>query len=203
MSLTFEEKKSTLKNIPERVVAAVAYEALQKYSITSLPAVTLEFALGLNKWKNFKIVSLQEFCESQNYDLNEWLDDCDGYGIIYYFLELNCYAIFYNSELPQDLLNWTLATAIGYIEFGLIEVGKMQNISEQDILENFCYYFTAPDPVLLECDIRTASRIIKFCQIPFQHAFKKSKKLKSYTETAIEQGVKNLFKNFIEKFKTI
>lgn len=184
-------------------MAAVAYEALQKYSITSLPAVTLEFALGLNKWKNFKIVSLQEFCESQNYDFDEWLDDCDGYGIIYYFLELNCYAIFYNSELPQDLLNWTLATAIGYIEFGLIEVGKMQNISEQDILENFCYYFTAPDPVLLECDIRTASRIIKFCQIPFQKAFRKSKALKSNDGMAMEESIKRMFSRFIEKFKLV
>lgn len=202
MSLTFEEKKSTLKNVPERLIATIAYEALQKYSITSLPAVTLEFALSLNKWKNFKIVSLQEFCKVRNLNLDEWLYDCDGYGLIYYFLEYNCYSIFYNSELPHDLLNWVLATALGYIEFGLVEVGKMQNISEQDILENFCYYFTAPDPVLLECNIRSSKQIIDICQIPFQKAFRKSKALKS-NGMAMEEIIKRMFSRFIEKFKLV
>lgn len=203
MSLIFEDKNNRLKNVSERMIAAVAYEALQKYCITALPSMTLEYALELNKWKNFKVVSIQEFCVQMCFNLDEWLNDCDGYGFIYYCLEWDCYAIFYNAELPTDLLNWVLATALGYIEFGLVEVGQSQNISEQDVIENFCFYFTAPDPILIECNIRTSKQIIDVCQIPFQKAFRKSKVLKLHNGMAMEESIKKLFSKFIEKFKMI
>lgn len=195
------EKSFHSNGVSEKAIAVAAYKALQKYDIAELPSITLEYAIELSKWQNLKIVSLQKFCHKMNFDLSGWLDSCEGIGKIYYYLEWDCYAIFYNSDLPTDLLNWTLSTAIAYIELGLVEVGHALNISEQDITENFCYYFAAPDPVLLECDIRTASKIIDICQIPFQKAFHKSKKLKSYNGMAIEEGIKKLFSNFIKNFK--
>lgn len=194
-------KAKTYEEILDKPIAIAAYKALKKYDIISLPSITLEYALELNKWQNVKIVSLQEFSNSTGVDLEEWLDECNGFGKIMYYLEFDCYAILYNADLPTDLLNWTLATAIGYIELGLVEVDHSLNIEEQDITENFCYYFTAPDPVLLECDIRTSSKIIDICQIPFQKAFRKSKHLKLHNGMAMEEGIKKLFSNFIKNFK--
>ena len=195
------ERSFHSNGVSEKAIAVAAYKALQKYDIAELPSITLEYVIELSKWQNLKIVSLQKFCDKTNLDLNEWIDSCEGIGKIYYCLEWDCYAIFYNEDLPSDLLNWALATGIAYIELGFVNVGQVLNIAEQDITENFCYHFTAPDPVLLECNIRSSKQIIDICHIPFQHAFKKSKKLKSYNGMAMEESIKKLFSNFIKNFK--
>lgn len=151
----------------------LAYEALIKYQVHSLPVM-----LSDDKFKNIRFFSLQYMAEYFNEPIDQILSEARYRGFIFYQAEFDRYVVFLNSDDPEPLLRWSVAMAIGYIE------SKSQKSHEAcffnspgKYIEDFTYTFTCPDCVLEMHNIISFNDIVKFCRIPFPNALEKSKRL--------------------------
>ena len=137
-------------------IRLMAYEALLKYGVDSLP-------INFNYGENIKIFSMQLLAGCFHEDPREYIRLWKHNGIVLYSVEYDKYIIFFNADDPIDSIRWSLATALGYIEMGysyrVFERGitLRRNVSSIDAF-SFCY--TCPDFLTDECEITTAEKIM-------------------------------------------
>lgn len=125
------------------------------------------------------------------------------YGFVAYSPKYDCYAVFYNEELPDDMIRWSKCFGLAYIELGLVKDYKTINLREStpDI---FALYFSCPDAVLESCEIKKAEDIIEYCSIPFYNARKKAERildLNYASKTTLDESLLKSFDTFINFFK--
>ena len=142
--------------------------------------------------------------ESEDYLILEGCSEC----FALYVANSDHYLILYNEELPQDTRRWYISRAIALIKLGMLDNSPNEFFSiQRDVIhsEEFSYYFTCPDVILGECNIKNSSDIIKYCRIPFPYANKKSRYLAkatvSKTFRTLEEMIKRNFSAFIQSFR--
>lgn len=179
------------------LVRSLAYQTLLKYNIDSLP---ISFN-GLSD--TFRITTMQLLSKFTHESLESLFEENGNYGFVGYSKRDNMYGIFYNGDLPDDMKNWTIACLLAAIELGYVRTNDAfcMDPDSDELINNFSYYFLAPDPILMECEIFSTSDIMCKCQIPFKYAYRKSRKLKKKTNTysSLEWRLKNYFKRFINE----
>lgn len=195
-------EKETLTVEEKNLIRASAYTAIEKYNLTSLPANDKVFE-SLQNSKSYMIISIQQLAYFLNKDIEECFHFLGGQGSIYYDSDLNKYTIFYNRDVPNDLITWIIASLIAAVELDLVPYNKIFVINPgNEYLEEFASYFLAPDPVLYECKISSPGEVSNVCQIPFKYALRKSKRLKkTFAKTALDEYIKYKFSNFIHDYK--
>lgn len=183
----------------------LAYDTLVELSESSLPVID-EYSSAYKH--GIKIYSMQyaaaDFGEPEDFFILDGCNEC-------FALSVGCedhYLILYNDELPPDKRRWYVSSAIALIKLGLLDNSPNEYFSIQhDTLhsDEFSYYFTCPDIILEECNIKSSSDIIKYCKIPFYYANKKSQHLdetSSKTFHALEKVIKKNFSSFIQAVRT-
>lgn len=201
-----------LRNIDCEETKAIcirAYEALIKYDINMLP-IPIVYNSGI------LVVPIQTFAYYCNMNDKKAVRRCEHRGIVYYADEVDKYVVLYNNDDPISLKRWVIALGIGYIEMWkdlhLSRQMKRTYIALKDsgrVVDEFAYSFTSPDVILKECGINTAEDIMAFCEIPFNNAREKCKKLKirllefDHFESRVADILKTSFLDYIEKFKNI
>ena len=131
-----------------------------------------------------------------------------GSGMAMYVDTTGHYIVLYDEELPLSDIRWTIARLVYLIKSGRLEENPnvfhfSDDCADSDKCDEFAYHFTCPDPILNECNISSASDIIKYCEIPFSFANVKSRLLKTSKNISsipiIEKALENNFRSYIDQ----
>lgn len=198
-------KKKTLSKEEQNYMKFLAYDALVELSENSLPVID-EYTSACKH--GIKIYSMQYAAavsgEAEDFFIFEECSEC----FALYVGRSEHYLILYNDELPPDKRRWYISNALALIKLGMLEDSPNEFFSiQRDPLhsDEFSYYFTCPDVILDECNIKSPSDIIKYCKIPFSYANKKSMHLTNETSSktfhTLEKVIKKNFSSFIRIFQ--
>lgn len=166
------DKKLTKQD--DNFIKRIAYDALIEFQISELP-VTLE----LNS-SYVSLLPMQALNQPAIYpDMSPFFKCYGEYGFSCYLRKYDCFYIFYNNELPETLIRWTIASALSSIELDALQDNLFSVVSEKNATqETFAMYFTCPDPVLKACNFQNTEDILQHCQIPFRQGRRKSLSLR-------------------------
>lgn len=165
---TLPEDEETL------LLRLAAYDVLTRYNAEELPIDPL---LQLQLDNNVKIYSQQFLAEYWGDDINEYLKNYQ-HGFLTYSEELEKHIIFYNEDDTPEVKRWLLAVAISEIFIGTKVDEMIMALSDNyTYLEEFTYFYLAPDVILESCDITSMEEILIHCKIPFSKAHYKAKRL--------------------------
>ncbi len=198
-------KKNTLSREEKKYMQFLAYDLLVELNENALPVIN-KYASAYKH--GFHIYSMQavaaQFGEAEDYFILPGCSEC----FALYVGDSDHYLILYNEELPLDKRRWYISRALALIKFGMLDNSPNEYFSiQRDVIhsEEFSYHFTCPDIILDECDIKSSSDIIKYCNIPFFYANKKSRYLAKATASktfrTLEKMIKRNFSAFIQGFK--
>lgn len=149
-----------------------AYEALIKYQITSLP-VPLQYHT-----EKIQIFTLQLLAAYHRQSVEKYYKVWGKRGFVVYSREDDRYIIFLNANDSQALQRWCISAAIGYIESGMVHPRHGVSLSHLNrYIRDFAYVYTCPDCILLQENVRSFEQILDVCQIPYQKAYEKSKRI--------------------------
>ena len=199
-------KREKLSKEERKYLKFSAYDALIEWNETSLP-VSDDY---LQKTKHDIFVLSMQFVSvrlghEENYfsDLGENYKDC----FCMYVSATKHFLILYNEHLQPNERRWNISKGLSLIKLGVLELHPDTFISvHYDELKSdeFSYFYTCPDVILNECDILSASKILKYCDIPFVQANKKETFLKKLIPSKslqfIEELLKKNFSSFISLF---
>lgn len=185
--------------IGPNAVKTLAYDTLIEHGISALP-LTLPY-----RSRNIVTFSIQFLAKCFHEDVKVY-NFVGEYGFCCYEPKHEQYVIFYNANLPEEMIRWVKAMGIAYAELGVLDRTDYKFINLHDAAaEEFCHYFTSPDVILNECQICSSEEIMKYCGIPFRQARKKQKNLtlpqKNKAGTVLEKLLKERFSEFIRHFK--
>lgn len=154
-----------------------AYEALIKYNITSLP-VPVNYSNGI------KIFSLQLLAGYHHQNITEYFNKFGYRGFTFYEPEFDNYIIFYNEDDPIPMQRWVISSAIAFIECHKVSSIYGTSLDRlPEYIDDFTYTYTCPDCVLKRDNLISSEQIIEICDIPFNKAREKSKRLKTSTNS--------------------
>lgn len=165
----------------EDLVKAGAFKALLRTSISSLPINYQEVFRSLGQSiTQIWTYSYQHLENEVHESINDYIKGCGEYGSIFFFRP-KTYIIYYNDIWPEDVKNWMFLSLYACAELNLVPVKGIVKYSDDldDLVNNFVYYFLAPDPVLKECGINSAKEISTACCMPLKNALAKSRQLKN------------------------
>lgn len=199
-------KKNALSKEEKKYMQFLAYDMLVELNENSLPVIkeyTSAYEHGI------RICSMQAAAaqcgENEDYFILTGCSEC----FAVYVGRADHYLILYNEELPPNKRRWYISRAIALIKLGMLDNSPNEYFSiQRDVIHSdaFSYYFTCPDVILSECDIKNSSDIIKYCDIPFSYANKKSlymtKVTSSKTFRTLEEMIKKNFASFIQVFSS-
>lgn len=194
-------KKKSLTKEEQKYMQYLAYDTLVELSEHSLPVIE-EYTSACEH--GIKIVSMQyaASCSGKPEDFFI-LGDCTECFALYVG-RTDHYLILFNEELPPDQRRWYISKALAMIKLGMLDDTPNEFFSiERDPLhsDEFSYFFTCPDIILEECDIKSPSDIIRYCNIPFANANKKSRYLAKVSSSkafrTLEETIKKNFSAFI------
>lgn len=149
-----------------------AYETLIKYNISSLPVPTT-YSDGI------RIYTMQFLAGYFKEDVSKYFNTFGYRGFVCYEPEFDNYAIFINRDDPDQLQRWSISIALGFIESRKFKENRSFSLSDPtDYAEDFTYVYTCPDCILKRDGITSTEDIIKICQVPFNKAREKNKRLK-------------------------
>lgn len=199
---------SVKKNVTDYSTATMiaAYDALIGYNVRQLPVDV--FTL-LHNLKNVSLYSFDEFSLITDRSIKH-LQKLFGIGVLIYSENKEKYCILYDSHLNGNDLRWFLSGCIAVArlqisDFALSDGAYYQNIHNNNSVMEFTYFFTAPDPILKECEILSSQDILKYCRIPFKYANKKHNHLKYRRNFKISYVIEDLviknFESFIRSFQ--
>lgn len=197
-------KKNILSKEEKKYMQFLAYDALVELNEKSLPVME-KYASAYKH--GIRICSMQyaaaDFGENEDYFILDGFSEC----FVVYVKRADHYLILYNENLPPDKRRWYISRAIALIKLGIPDNSPNEYFSiQRDIIhsDEFSYYFTCPDVVLSECNIKNSSDIIRYCKIPFSYANKKSYRLTKATSSktfqTLEKMLKRNFSSFIEAY---
>lgn len=183
-------------------ITTLAYNALLDYDVKELPVMPKEI---FRKSEDVYLISEQTYAVRNGYsfekvhkEMGDWAVACHN----------EHYYIYYNRDCSEYEVRWILSNALACIELDLVNLplsssGFYSSINGSKKTEEFTYVFTAPDTVLKHCGITSAEDVIKYCKIPFQRAFKKSRLLlqrRLKRQHAIDRLLLNNFQGFIQTY---
>ena len=171
-------EKETLTVEEKNLIRASAYTAIEKYNLTSLPANDKVFE-SLQNSKSYMIMSIQELAYFLNKDIEECFHFLGGQGSIYYDSDLNKYTIFYNRDIPNDLITWIIASLIAAVELDLVPYNKIFVINpDNEYLEEFASYFWRLTQCYMNVRFLLQEKFLMYAKFLLSMRFVKSKRLK-------------------------
>lgn len=192
------------QNELKTVLKAMAYELLIRCNITNLPIDYHIAFKEVSKLHPIRIYSYQFLTEITSDSIDYYIKYCGEYGGMFYSTELSSYIIYFNEDLPDDMVNWVMFNILGVIKLGLVPCDAIITIKEavNCFAEDFAYYFSAPDVVLEKCGAKNPDDIMRICGLPFHQAYSKLRKLKNnfFTGyTALDKIIQKHFNDFIQQ----
>ncbi len=197
-------KREKISNEERRYIIFAAYDALLEFNEHSLPVLSDEFCRIVNS--SIFIFPMQFVAKKEGLTENYFSNA--GSGMALYVASTGHYIILYDEKLSPSDIRWTIARLIYLVKSGrLKETPNVFHFSDDcacsDKCNEFAYHFTCPEPILKECNISSASDIIKYCEIPFSFANIKSRLLKSSksipSEPTLEDALKTNFSSYIDE----
>lgn len=188
--------------INKRNIKLTAYNTLLDCGVKTLPVDPLKILksrcdINLNSFT---------FFEKFGWSMDDFKQAYGTYGGVNFNIKLKKYFISYNDNNPDILVNWTLACLLACIELGNVDSVSFLIITchEGDDSDIFADYFLSPDVILKAAGITSAEDIISECHIPFNKAYKKSKKIQfsfGGFRNSIDKVLKFSFDEYIESYK--
>lgn len=197
-------KREKISNEERRYIIFAAYDALLEFNEHSLPVLSDDFCRIVNS--SIFIFPMQFVARKEGLPENYFSNA--GSGMAMYVASTGHYIILYDEGLPPSGIRWTIARLIYLIKSGRLEEDPnvfhfSDDCTDSDKCDEFAYHFTCPDPILSECNISSASDIIKYCEIPFSFANIKSRLLKSSKNIpaipSIEKALETNFRSYIDR----
>ncbi len=198
-------KREKISDEERRYIAFTAYETLLEFGERSLPVLS-DFCRIVNS--SIFIFPMQFIARKEG--LTDGYFSHAGSGMALYADTTGHYIILYDEDLAPSGIRWTIARLLYLIKSGrLLETPNVFHFSDDcadsEKCDAFAYHFTCPDYILNECNISSASDIIKYCEIPFSFADKKSRLLKTSrgmpSMPAISEALDTRFRSYIERMK--
>ena len=197
-------KREKISNEERRYIRFAAYDALLEFNEHSLPVFSDDFCRIVNS--SIFIFPMQFIARKEGLSENYFSNV--GSGMAMYVDTTGHYIVLYDEELPLSDIRWTIARLVYLIKSGRLK--KTPNVfhfsddcADSDKCDEFAFHFTCPDPILNECNISSASDIIKYCEIPFSFANVKSRLLKTSKNISsipiIEKALENNFRSYIDQ----
>ena len=197
-------KREKISNEERRYIIFAAYDALMEFNEHSLPVLSNDFCRIVNS--SIFIFSMQFVARKEGL-MENYFSNAES-GMALYAPTTGHYIILYNDELSPSDIRWTIARLVYLIKSGRLK--KTPNVfhfsddcADSDKCDEFAFHFTCPEPILKECNISSASDIIKYCEIPFSFANIKSRLLKTSKSIpsipVIEKALKTNFSSYIDQ----
>lgn len=191
------------ENSTDDLVKTGAYKALLRSGITSLP-INYKDVIQSLQYSITRIwtYSYQRLEKEVRESVEDFGKECGDYGAIF-CMKPNSYIIYYNDIWPDDVKNLVFLSLYAHAELNLVPVNGLARYTDNlnKMVEDFVYYFLAPDPVLKECGIYNAKDIAETCHIPLKNALEKSHQLKHNRrnrETLFDISLKHNFNDYIK-----
>lgn len=182
-------------------VTTLAYNALLDYDVKELPVMPKEI---FRKSEEVYLITEQTYALRNGYSFEKVHREMGDWAVAY---SNDHYYIYYNRDCSEYEVRWILSNALACIELDLVNLpltrcSFLSSINDSKKTEEFTYAFTAPDAILKRCGLTSAEDVIKYCRIPFQRAFKKSRLLQRRLKRqhAVDRLLLNNFQGFIRMF---
>lgn len=184
----------------KKLIKLSAYEALLDFQINTLP---VDMIKTFNYREDVALYNSSLFRQVEKWDTNTYIRVFGEYGSLIFSDDFNKYFAFYNDCNPEPIIRWELASLLALLELGIASKDKPIQISckDGDYTDTFAYYFTAPDPILIELGVRSSEEIMWKCKIPFNKAYRKSNLLNrpwADRPTTLDKILKFSFYDFIQ-----
>ena len=112
------------QNELKTVLKAMAYELLIRCNITNLPIDYHTAFKEVSKLHPIKIYSYQFLTKITGDSIDYYIKYCGEYGGMFYSPELSSYIIYFNEDLPDDMVNWVMFNLLGFIRFCILLFGS-------------------------------------------------------------------------------
>ena len=188
----------------------VSWNFLITHNIKSLPID----AFSLAKKLGYKLYTYNEFSLIIGKPIEYLIDKYDNDGFVFWSKNKQCFVICYNSNLPSNIVRWTITHEIAHVVLGhvsqntptLTRIRKINRPQFEIEADGFTRRVLCPSIVLHNCQAFETQEIMALCGISQKAAKFRSDYMKTlekrgmYRTDPLEIIVEKQFETFVVKY---